>query len=265
MSRKFQRLENRRKCKRYTPHPHPEVTAALEAAGLKPDKVYEARRWERGSVDLDRLAGALHALTCKGWRLSPVTVYAVRYPAERRAASIGFPVLPTDALELLRRLEIDRARGLAFVFDRSPDAIAWHLERYRALMASVNADPMRRISADPQYARFLTKGEMGALSTFCGAYGRFHAAIGNVKHVGPSGEGVPMGEDARKAAQDAYAEICARILKRANALALSACQDLAANRGLPSKWRLQEAAHAIDPELPAIPGEEAMQTARAGG
>lgn len=252
MSRKFQRLENRRKGKRYTPHPHPEVTEALQAAGLKPDRVYSAKRWERGSIDLDALACALHRLTCQGWRLSPVTTYAVRYPAERRADATGFPMLPLDALERRRRLEIDRAKGLAFVFDRSPDSIAWHLERYRALMASVNANPIRRLASDPQYSRFLTKGELGALATFVSAFGKFHAAIGNGAFTVSAGDGVPMCDDARKAAQDAYSSLCGEIIRRAGPRALSSCQDLAANRTLPDKWRLQEAAHAIDPSLPPI-------------
>lgn len=252
MSRKFQRIENRRKGKRYTPHPHDEVSEHLQRAGLNPERVYSAKRWDKSTIDLDRLAAALHSLTLKGWRISPVAVYAVRYPAERRADAIGFPMLPVDTLERRRRLEIDRAKGLAFVFDRSPDSIAWHLERYRALIASVNADPMRRLAADPQFSRFLTPGEMGALATFCGAFGRFHAAVGNVKYVGASGEGVPMTDDARKAAQDAYSALCGLIIRRAGPRALSSCQDLAANRTLPDKWRLQEAAHAIDPSLPAI-------------
>lgn len=262
MSRKFQRIENRRKGKRYTPHPHPEVTEALAAAGLNPDRIYSAKRWERGNVDLDRLAGALHRLTCIGWRLSPVTVYSVRYPAERRQAATGFTLLPTDEIERKRRLEIDRARGLAFVFDRSPEAISWHLERHRALMASVNADPIRRLASDPKYSKFLTGGELGALATFVSAFGKFHAAIGNGALTVSAGDGMPMCDDARKAAQDAYGEICERILRMATPGALSACQDLAANRGLPDKWRLQEAAHAIDPALPAIPGEEEFEGAQ---
>lgn len=254
MSRKFQRIENRRKGRRYTPRPHPEVTEALEAAGLKAERVYSARRWERGSIDLDRLASALHALTCKGWRLSPVAAYAVRYPAERRAASAGYAPLPVERLEREQRLRLDRARGLAFVFDRTPDSIAFHLERYRAIMASVNADPIRRLSNDPAYSQFLTKAELGALATFVSAFGKFHAAIGNGAFTVAAGDGVPMCDDARRAAQEAYKQLCGVIMRQAGARALSACQDLAANRALPSKWLLQAAAHAIAPDLPPIGG-----------
>lgn len=264
MSRKFTRIENRRASKRYTPHPHPEVTQALEAAGLKPERVYAARRWERSTIDLDALACALHGLTCKGWRLSPVRVYAVRYPAERRASEAGFPALPLDDLDRARRLEIDRARGLAYVFDRTPDSIEWHLGRFRAIMANLNADPIRRLMADPEYNRFLTKAEFGALATFIAAFGKFHAAIGNGAFTVSAGEGVPMTEEAREAAQDNYKWLCADIIRNAGPRALSACQDLAANRSRPSKWLLRGAAHAIDPDSKAGDLPNSFEAARAG-
>lgn len=251
MSRKFARLERRAKPRRYTPRPHPEVDAALTAAGLKPDRVYASRRWERGQIDFVALGAAIHALTVKGWRISAVAGAAPRYPAESRLEGVRGRIDASERAESLR-LESERGRGLAYVFDRTPAAIEIHLERYRSFVAAISADPVARLAADADYSRFLTRAELGALGTFVSAFGKFHAAIGNSQFTVAAGEGVPMTEEAREAAQAAYVTLCASIMRLAGPRALSACQDLAANRGNPDKWLLQAAAHAIDPSLPVL-------------
>lgn len=252
MSRKFARIERRAKPRKYSPRPHPEVDAALIAAGLKPDRVYGARRWERGQFDFVALGAAFHALTVQGWRVSAITAApAPRYPAESRLDGLRGRIRADARAEGLR-LEHERGRGLAYVFDRSPEAITLHLERYRSFISALRADPVARLAADADYSRFLTRAELGALGTFVSAFGKFHAAIGNAQFTVAAGEGVPMTEEAREAAQAAYVTLCASIMRLAGPRALSACQDLAANRGNPDKWLLQAAAHAIDPSLPVL-------------
>lgn len=262
MSRKFARIHARQAAKarpkKYAPRPHPEVTSALAAAGLNPDRVYGARRWERGSIDFIRLGGALHALTVAGWRVSAVAGPMVRYPAECRAVNLRGRVAP-DVRAAQLRLEHERARGLAFVFDRTPESIDLHIERYRAFMAALRADPIARLAADANYAVFLTRGELSALGTFVSAFGKFHAAIGNGALTVSAGDGIPMTDEARSAAEKAYRDICAAIMGNAGPRALSACQDLAANRGNPDKWLLQSAAHAIDPSLPVLTFEHEFE------
>lgn len=250
MAKRAPILERRagERAKRYTPRPHPEVDAALEAAGLSPAAVYRARRWDKAAIDLPRLGGALHALTCAGWRVSSVSGSALRYPAAFRPPRAGAdPVRDRDERGAELRLLSERGRGLAFVFDRSPESIEIHLGRYRAYVASLAADPIRRLAALPEYSSFLTRAELGALATFIAAFGKYYAAIGYGAHTVAAGDGVPMTDEARIAAQDAYKAITAAVLRCAGPRALSACQDLAANRGQPDRYLLQAAARAIEP------------------
>lgn len=242
-------LERREKARRYTPRPHPEVTAALEAAGLRAEPVYSAKRWERSTVDFVRLGAAFNALTVAGWRVSSASGFGVHYPAETREQDrrFGLPMVSIDDRAARLRAELERNRGLCYVFDRSPEAIQIHLERFRSFMAALRDDPMKRLAIDPEYSAFLTIGEREALSAFVNCFARFHAAIGNTRIIGPSGDGVPMTEEARRAAQDAYSTLCAAILTGAGPRALSACQDLAGNQYRPDKWLLQAAARAMDP------------------
>jgi len=78
-------------------------------------------------------------------------------------------------------------------------------------------------------------------------FGRFHAAIGNAAYTVAAGEGVPMSDDAREAAQEAYLAVCRLIVREAGPRALNACQDLAANRSAPDRAQLKAAARAMVP------------------
>ena len=249
MAKRSNNLERRTgaRAKRYKPLPHPEVDAFLEAAGLKPDAVYKLRCWDRGTIDLDRLGAALHALTVAGWRVSAAGGLALRYPSTSRPPRAGAdPVRPLDERAAELKAAHDRARGLCYVFDRSPEAIELHLARHRAVIASLAADPIKRLQTAPGCVGFFTPGELGALSGFVSAFGRFHAAIGNAAYTVSAGEGVPMTDEARQAAQEAYFAECALIIRQAGPRALSACQDLAANRCQPDRWRLKAAARVLD-------------------
>lgn len=268
MARKSPNFERREgaRAKRYTPRPHPEVSTALEAAGLKPDAVYRVRRWDKSAIDLDRLGAALHALTVRGWRVAGIAPAPLRYVGAYEPRKGRDPVRPADVRQAEQRLAMDRARGLAYVFDRSPDAIEYHLTRHRGVIAALNADPIRRLAAASPYSPalggplHLSKAELGALATFVAAFAKFHAAIGNGTFTVAEGVGVPMTDDARAAAQKAYCDMCASIIRQAGPRALSACQDLAANRALPDRLQLAMAAPAIDGELPEfepIPGVSA--------
>lgn len=254
MGRKTDRIDKtidrRAKARRYTPRPHPEVTAALEAAGFRAESVYGAKRWERTTFDFVRLGAAFHALTIGGWRVTGAGAYGLRYPAETRLTDrrFGLPMVSLDERAARLRLELDRNRGLSYVFDRSPEAIQLHLDRYRAFMAALNDNPVKRLASDPHYAGFLTSAEREALADFVNCFARFHAAIGNTRIIGASGEGVPMTEAARRAAQDAYTGLCAAILAGAGPRALSACQDLAGNQYRPDRRLLQAAAQAMAPD-----------------
>lgn len=263
MAKRSNSLERRtgERAKRYTPREHPEVTAALEAAGLKSETVYRLRRWDRGTIDLDRLGAALHGLTVDGWRVSSAAGSVLRYPAAFKPARPGAdPIRDRDARAAELRLAHERAKGLAYVFDRSPEAIEIHLARHRGVIAALAADPIKRLQTAPGCIGFFTPGELGALSGFVSAFGRFHAAIGNAAYTVSAGEGVPMTDEARQAAQEAYLGACAVIIRHAGPRALSACQDLAANRSAPDRWRLKAAAQVLD--TPAA-GPELVRYARA--
>jgi hypothetical protein len=250
MPKRLQPHERRAKARKYNPRPSDEVTDALRAVGLNPDRVYALKRWDRGNVDLDRLGAAFHALTVIGWRVTSISAPSLRYPIAFQPPKPGaFPVISRDARAAQLRAEHERARGLAYVFDRSPEAIEIHLARHRANVAAVNADPIRRIASHPDYAGFLSRAELGALATFVSAFGKFHAAIGNASFTVAAGDGVPMTDEAREAAQAAYIDLSATIARQAGPRALSACQDLAANRSLPCRRRLKAASRAIDPAI----------------
>lgn len=260
MARKNAAFERRSaaRAKRYTPRPHPDITQALEAAGLRASGVYGARRWDKAAIDLDRLGAALYALTVDGWHVAGVGVSPLRYVGAYEPRKGRDPVRAADVRQAEERLRVDKARGLAYVFDRSPDAIEHHLTRHRAVMAAIAADPIKRLSEGPTFSVALgddvrlTKAELGALATFVSCFAKFHAAIGNGAFTVADGLGVPMTDDARAAAQAAYCDMCARIIKQAGNRALSACQDLASNRALPDRLLLAMAAPAIDGELPAF-------------
>lgn len=58
-----------------------------------------------------------------------------------------------------------------------------------------------------------------------------------------------MTDEARQAAQAAYIDLSVTIARQAGPRALSACQDLAANRSLPCRQLLKAASRAIDPAI----------------
>lgn len=251
------RVPDRRK-RKYSPRPHPEVTAALKAAGLKPEDVYNRRRWDDRGLERERLNAALAGLVIAGWDVGdmtgpndPPTVSGVRRRGESEEAFRE----RHQAAKREAATQYARRRGLAYVFDRPCDPILRALDEYRAETARLSADPLYWLSKSPDLRRYLTQGELGALANFVGDHNRFYAAIGHSAYTLAAGTGVPMTEEAIAAIEQRYRTMCADILRMAGRQALSRCQDIAGGNHVAVKdWPiLQSAAHAIDQDLPAIP------------
>lgn len=251
------RVPDRRK-RKYSPRPHPEVTAALEAEGLIAEHVYRRRRWDDRSADREKINRALARLVCMGWDVgdmagledpSPVRLVRSRKESDQDFSDRKKAAFQAAALSHARR------RGLAFVFDRPADPILRALEEHRQETARLDADPIYWLSKEPALKQYLTKGELGALANFVGCHNRFYAAIGHSAYTLAAGTGVPMTEEAIAAIEKHYRAMCADILRMAGRQALSRCQDIAGGNHVALKdWQiLQAAAHAIDQELPAIP------------
>lgn len=248
------RVPERRK-KKFSPKPHPVVTQALKAEGLDPEKVYRRRRWDDRGASFEKINRALAKLVASGWKVSAegaAMTFARPTVIQRRGETANaFQARQSEKIRAAS-LEFGMARGLAYIFDRPAEAIIRHLDAHRAECARLAADPLHWLEKDPNLALYLTKGEVGALSTFVGCHNRYHAAIGNAAYTLAAGTGVPMTEEAIEAIEKEYKRICGRIIRQAGSKPLSYCQNLAAGIPCGDWYILQAAAHAIDEDLPAL-------------
>lgn len=205
------RGDEKRRPREQCPKPQPGVTVILKMNGLDPKRVYALRRWDKQSVDLERLSCALFELAGMGWKIDV----------------------------------------LAAVFDRHPTVIENHINNFAAHRRRRFTDPIYDLSlqTDDDGAPLMTTQEIAAIRMFSDCYRQYKAVIGAPTTDRPPGSGQPLSDARRAKIEERFRMMEAQIKIGAGDRALSAIKDIVNLQAWYKPQRLKLAARCIDPSI----------------